>query len=150
LPTNLEIAPTVNRDEWRALNGVICRAGSPDPRKRFESAHAFARALQTVCPDLDAVAGKRGGSLLGRGTGVLAALLVLLLVVAAAGGYWLWRDNQLFVGRHGADLTDAREKGPDRSGDEVRDLKNDGQVMRPAIPPTVPKDADESVAGDPD
>ncbi len=150
LPTNLEIAPTVNRDEWRALNGVICRAGSPDPRKRFESAHAFARALQTVCPDLDAVAGKRGGSLLGRGTGVLAALLVLLLVVAAAGGYWLWRDNQFFVGRHGADLTDAREKGPDRSGDEVRDLENDGQVMRPAIPPIIPKDAEEPVAGDPD
>ncbi|MCB1077754.1 MAG: serine/threonine protein kinase, partial [Verrucomicrobiae bacterium] len=33
LPTNLELPPTVNRDEWRALNGVICRAGAPDPRK---------------------------------------------------------------------------------------------------------------------
>lgn len=50
LPTNLEIPPSVNRDEWRSLNTVICRAGSPDPRKRYESAFAFAKALREITP----------------------------------------------------------------------------------------------------
>ncbi|MCB1065527.1 MAG: SUMF1/EgtB/PvdO family nonheme iron enzyme [Verrucomicrobiae bacterium] len=48
LPTNMELPPTVNRDEWRALNGVICRAGAPDPRRRFESGEALAAALRRI------------------------------------------------------------------------------------------------------
>lgn len=48
LPTNLELPPTVNRDEWRALNAVICRAGAPDPRRRFENGAALAAALRRI------------------------------------------------------------------------------------------------------
>jgi len=48
LPTNLELPRTINRDDWRALNIVICRAGSPDPKKRFENADAFVAALDGV------------------------------------------------------------------------------------------------------
>ncbi|MDF1812696.1 MAG: bifunctional serine/threonine-protein kinase/formylglycine-generating enzyme family protein, partial [Verrucomicrobiales bacterium] len=50
LPTNHQLPPTVNRDEWRALNAVICRAGSPDPTKRFESGQAFSKALRRIRP----------------------------------------------------------------------------------------------------
>lgn len=135
LPTNLEIAPTVNRDEWRALNRVICRAGSPDPRKRFESAHAFARALQAVSADNDPGAGERREKFLDRGLGILATVLALVLVAAAAGGFWLWRDNQSFLGQHGTDLAEAREKASDPSGKEGDGDGNrpPGQVLRPAI-----------------
>lgn len=132
LPTNLEIPPTVNRDEWRALNGVICRAGSPDPRKRFESAHTLARALQAVCGDLSPVSGGARKSPFG----LVAGLLVTLLVLAGAGfgGYWLWRDNQSFLGKHGSDLA---ENG---TGESVPvgvegDGNTTGQVLRPAINP---------------
>ena len=51
LPTNMELPPTINRDEFRAINTVICRAGAPDARKRFESAHALKLALQKVLED---------------------------------------------------------------------------------------------------
>lgn len=133
LPTNLEIPPTVNRDEWRALNGVICRAGSPDPRKRFESAHALARALQAVCSELNPVgAGARKKSPLG----LVAVFLVTLLVLAGAGvgGYWLWRDNQSFLGKHGTDLAESG-KGESVSVGADGDGKTKGQVLRPAINP---------------
>ena len=121
LPTNLEIPPTVNRDEWRALNGVICRAGSPDPRKRYESAHAFAKALQGVCADLNQVNRRKKRPL-------VAAMVTLaifgMLSVAGYGGYWLWKDNQSFVGQYGTTLPSDKEL----SG-------NDGQVVRPPIGP---------------
>lgn len=48
LPTNLELSPTVNRDEWRMLNAVICRAGAPNARKRFSSAEAMVAALEEI------------------------------------------------------------------------------------------------------
>lgn len=48
LPTNMELPPTVNRDEWRSLNAVICRAGAPDPRRRFENGAALAAALRRI------------------------------------------------------------------------------------------------------
>ncbi len=48
LPTNHQLGPTVNRDEWRALNQVICRAGSPTPDRRFESGGAMANALGAI------------------------------------------------------------------------------------------------------
>ncbi len=50
LPSNHQLSPTVNRDEWRALNKVICQAGSPDPRKRFVSGQAFSHALRKIRP----------------------------------------------------------------------------------------------------
>lgn len=130
LPTNLEIPPTVNRDEWRALNGVICRAGSPDPRKRFESAHALARALQAVCGDLNPAPGVRRGSPLG----LVAGLLVTLLVLAAVGfgGYWLWRDNQSFLGKHGGELVVIGKQGAGLPGSEL-ETKGKGPALRPAI-----------------
>jgi eukaryotic-like serine/threonine-protein kinase len=135
LPTNLEIPPTVNRDEWRALNGVICRAGSPDPRKRFESAHSLARALQAVCSDLNP---DTGGVRKKSPHALIAGIFVSLLVLAGAGlgGYWLWRDNQSFLVKHGNDLAEngtgaslpvAREEGGDG--------KSKAQVLRPAINP---------------
>lgn len=132
LPTNLEIPPTVNRDEWRALNGVICRAGSPDPRKRFESAHALARALQAICGDLSPVSGGGGKSPLG----LVAGFLVTLLVLAGAGfgGYWLWRDNQSFLGKHGTDLAESG-KGESATVGADGDGKSKGEVLRPAINP---------------
>lgn len=148
LPTNLEIAPTVNRDEWRALNGVICRAGSPDPRKRFESAHALARALQVVSSDLNPAVGKGRKSPFSYSVGILAVLLVL--VVAGAGGYWLWRDNQSFLGQHGTDLAEVRENHLDPNGsDGSDDLESNGQVLRPAIQPPGQVGAVEEVVVDP-
>ena len=48
LPTNLELSPTVNRDEWRMLNAVICRAGAPNARKRYSSAESLVLALETI------------------------------------------------------------------------------------------------------
>jgi formylglycine-generating enzyme required for sulfatase activity len=133
LPTNLEIPPTVNRDEWRALNGVICRAGSPDPRKRFESAHTFARALQAICGELNpAGGGARKKSLLGLVAGILVTLLVL--AGAGVGGYWLWRDNQSFLGKHGTDLAESGKGEPVSVGAEG-DGKTKRQVLRPGINP---------------
>lgn len=95
LPTNMEIPPTVNRDEWRALNTVICRAGSPDPRKRFETAGAFAKALQSVIglPEEYTSQGNPGGTVAATGLGIL-----FLILIAAVGGvgWWLWNDHQKF------------------------------------------------------
>jgi serine/threonine protein kinase len=122
LPTNLEIPPSVNRDEWRALNAAICRAGSPDPRKRFDSAREFARALETVCSTpWKAPEPKRG--VLPALFGTFAALGVLAL--AGGGGYWLWLDHQSFVGEHGPLLAE-RGKGVNGSG------------IRPAVGPVGP------------
>lgn len=124
LPTNLEIPPTVNRDEWRALNGVICRAGSPDPRKRYESAHGFAKALQSVCADLNPLEGKKKRPLIL----VLGSLFIFALVSAAGfGGYWIWRDNQSFVGRHDTPLLSDGNLS-----------KGEGMVVRTPIAPTGP------------
>jgi serine/threonine protein kinase len=99
LPTNLEIPPTVNRDEWRALNGVICRAGSPDPRKRYDSAHSFALALRQVI-DVN-VPGNRRSKRQGKDKGgafgkFVATSLILVLLAGGGVGYWLWKDNQSF------------------------------------------------------
>jgi len=132
LPTNLEIGPTVNRDEWRALNGAICRAGSPDPRKRFESAHTLARALQAVCGDLNPLSGGGKKSPLGLVAGILTTLLVL--GAAGLGGYWLWTDNQSFVGKHGTDLAENAEDRTD-PGAKGGEGTATGQVLRPAIGP---------------
>lgn len=108
LPTNLEIPPSVNRDEWRALNAVICRAGSPDPRKRYESAGALIRALETVCAvPWKAPQPKR--SALPALFGTVAALGIL--GIAGFGGWWLWQDNQKFVEQHGNLLSDNDEPG---------------------------------------
>ena len=93
LPTNHELSPTVNRDEWRSLNTVICRAGSPDPRKRFESGLAFGEALRQIRPHQFPAYGQLGG-----GSGkrpVLGKLLIgssiVGLVVALAAVLFLWQ-----------------------------------------------------------
>ena len=92
LPTNLEIAPTVNRDEWRALNSAICRAGSPDPTKRYETAYAFAGALRRIIgaaePDL------QPGSSVGKTAWISLAVVAVTLIVA--GSFWLFADRQNF------------------------------------------------------
>lgn len=101
LPTNLEIPPTVNRDEWRALNGVICRAGSPDPRKRYESAHAFALALRQVL-DVNLPGGKKAGrepkrEKKGFSFAKFVGVSFLLVLLGGAGAaYFLWKDSLNF------------------------------------------------------
>lgn len=81
LPTNLELPPTVNRDEWRALNAVICRAGAPDPRRRFENGAALAAALRRIVePQGETSAGWRRH--LSRAAVVLVAALAGATAVA--------------------------------------------------------------------
>ncbi len=106
LPTNMEIPPTVNRDEWRSLNAVICRAGSPDVRKRYDSAHSLALALrevnqQSLLGSIGRRSGTRGGP--GKKVGV-AALVLLLLAGLSYGGYWLWSDYQDFLNENGRQI----------------------------------------------
>jgi hypothetical protein len=96
LPTNLELPRTVNRDQWRALNNVICRAGAPDPKKRFETAESFVAALGGVTAGKD---GLRSGSATenGRGSGGSRAVMVAaLLVLLAAVGFGGWKLSQVF------------------------------------------------------
>ncbi|MEM7600577.1 MAG: SUMF1/EgtB/PvdO family nonheme iron enzyme [Verrucomicrobiota bacterium] len=115
LPTNLEIPPTVNRDHWRKLNAVVCRAGSPDPRKRYPSAAAFSRALiDVVGGDSDPMSARQKG-----GWGKWVAALIFLMVFGAAGygGYWLWKDQQKFFEENRETLSNR----PDDSGAEERD-----------------------------
>lgn len=123
LPTNLEIPPTVNRDQWRKLNGVICRAGSPDPRKRYETAHAFSMALRGVLGEAAGEGKSRRPR--PRGNGVAAALAWLVTItifsVVGVGGYWLWKDNQAFfdknANRFGEGGKEEGKGGPPDSGE---------------------------------
>lgn len=114
LPTNLEIPPSVNRDEWRSLNAVICRAGSPDPRKRYESAHGFVRALETVC----AVSWKAPQPKRHFLPALFGTVAVLgLLAIVGATGWWLWQDKQNFVAHHSVLLSDSGDsKGVNGAG----------------------------------
>lgn len=132
LPTNLEIPRSVNRDEWRSLNGVICRAGSPDPRKRYESAFAFAKALRDVTPvSWKAPEPRRSGVAAFFGFVAVAGLIALV----GGGGYWLWRDRENFSQKHGPDLADSGKKGSttgSKSG-------VNGSGLRPVVtPPPLP------------
>lgn len=116
LPTNLEIPPTVNRDEWRSLNGVICRAGSPDPAKRYDSAHSFALALRGVITMNLPGGGRKRRS----GVGILVTLVLLLFFAAAGfGGYWLWKDTQSFVDENAELLVSSGKGRPGGSGSEA-------------------------------
>ena len=94
LPTNHELAPTVNRDQWHKLNAVICRAGSPDPRKRFESGMAFSEALRCVLLDEASLKEtrreERGDSFFGK---FVAITLATGLIIALAAGLFLWKDS---------------------------------------------------------
>jgi eukaryotic-like serine/threonine-protein kinase len=142
LPTNLEIPPSVNRDEWRALNAVICRAGSPDPRKRYESAAVFVLALETVCAaPWKAPAPRRSFASALFGT---VAVLGLLGIVGFA-GYWLWKDNESFIAQHGPLLSDAGAKGVNGAGlrtpIEVKPIENGG--ANPVESPTQEGRVDE-------
>jgi eukaryotic-like serine/threonine-protein kinase len=136
LPTNLEIPPTVNRDEWRALNGIICRGGSPDPRKRFESAHALAKALRGVCQDLNRPEERERKSPLAA---LLGTFVILALTgIIAGGGNWLWRDNQSFFGKHGETIASVERNGKglnDPSGQPLKPIEEivveEGAVLTP-------------------
>ncbi|MEO0416632.1 MAG: PEGA domain-containing protein, partial [Verrucomicrobiota bacterium] len=92
LPTNHEIAPTVNRDDWRELNTVICRGGSPDPRKRFENGSDFSRALSGI-KDRSAAIGKKAPS---QGLGFMGKMLIgaaiIGLVVVIGGIGFLFKE----------------------------------------------------------
>lgn len=114
LPTNLEIPPTVNRDEWRSLNGVICRAGSPDSRKRYDSAHLFAKALANVT-GLDSGDSKKGSSSVGKKL-VMALLMLALFAGIGYGGFWLWKDNASFLATNGGSFV-FNEGGKEKGGD---------------------------------
>ncbi len=108
LPTNLEIPPTVNRDQWRKLNGVICRAGSPDPRKRYETAHLFANALREVISSESQITESKGKRRRSNGFGI-AATLLLLLIGAGFLGFWVWKDTQSFVETNSGQLNGQEE-----------------------------------------
>ena len=117
LPTNLEIPPTVNRDEWRSLNGVICRAGSPDPGKRYDSAHSFALALRGVITSNIPGSGKKSGV----GKKVLLTLFVLAKLGGFGyGGFWIWKDTQSFVDENSNLIAENREKAKSGVKDEVK------------------------------
>jgi len=75
LPTNLELSPTVNRDEWRMLNSVICRAGAPNARKRYSSAESLVVALEAVKAQEE----KSEARWYGRAWMTAAAMFVLFL-----------------------------------------------------------------------
>lgn len=139
LPTNLEIPPTVNRDEWRALNSVICRAGSPDPSKRYDSAHSFALALRGVISSNIPGARKKSRA----GVGVLVTLLILgILGGVGYGGYWLWKDTQSFVDEN-SNLFVSNENG---TGQEPETTEPEYPVIEnPVEEPEDPNNAE----GDP-
>lgn len=99
LPTNLELPRTINRDDWRALNIVICRAGSPDPKKRFENADAFVAALDGISKTQNVMpAGKRRTAW----TFAMAAVLALIL------GLVTWVFIRAFPS-DGGDLANTRD-----------------------------------------
>ncbi len=108
LPTILELPPTVNRDHWRRLNAVICQAGAPDPKKRYDSAASLVQALRDSIDFHGSPSrnqSKRHGKVLFRS--FLAAVL-LLLVGACFGGVWLWKDLKTFsdtTSNSGAEIT---------------------------------------------
>ncbi len=78
LPTNLELSPTVNRDEWRMLNTVICRAGAPNARKRYSSAESLVVALENIREQEE----KSEARWHGRAWMAVAAIFVLFLAGA--------------------------------------------------------------------
>jgi hypothetical protein len=103
----------VNRDEWRALNAVICRAGSPDPRKRYESAAVFVLALEAVC----AAPWKAPEPRRSFASALFGTVAVLgLLGILGGAGYWLWKDKESFVAQHSTLLSDAGAKGVNGAG----------------------------------
>lgn len=85
LPTNMELPVTMNRDEWRALNSVICRAGAPDARKRYETGGAFSAVLRAVISQEETGA---------TGIGKYVAVATALAAILAAGGFFAWKQFQ--------------------------------------------------------
>ncbi len=81
LPTNLELSPTVNRDEWRMLNAVICRAGAPNARKRYSSAESLTLALEAVREEEEKSEARW------HGRAWMAAALLFVLFLGGAGAF---------------------------------------------------------------
>ena len=132
LPTNLELPRTVNRDRWRALNNVICRAGAPDPKKRFETAESFVAALGGVTADDDGADGAAGNGKRGRGGSVrtvMVAVVLLLLIVVGVGG---WKLSQVFSPEDQQELVDnGKSKGNGNGNGKGEDRNEDtGAVGR--------------------
>lgn len=88
LPTNLELPPTINRDEWRALNAVICRAGAPDPRRRYENGLALAAALKRIMGESPSSGAQRN-----RAGLMVAAALAFLAMGAGAYAFFNGVDS---------------------------------------------------------
>lgn len=93
LPTNHQLAPTVDRDQWRALNGVICKAGSPDPKKRFETGLGFSEALQGIRPDSPTHSSRASQGKNGKNLALFGGSILLLVIAAALVASFLLRDN---------------------------------------------------------
>ncbi|MEM9016564.1 MAG: SUMF1/EgtB/PvdO family nonheme iron enzyme [Verrucomicrobiota bacterium] len=142
LPTNLEIPPTVNRDEWRSINAVICRAGSPDPRKRFDTAHSFALALREVV-GVDA-----GGRRQRKSKGGVAAVFATLIIFGAVAGigYWLWQDTKEFRDQNSTLLAQTDQE----AGDESASTQVNKPVVEPETEPESTTDESPEVEMPPD
>ncbi|MCB1229960.1 MAG: SUMF1/EgtB/PvdO family nonheme iron enzyme [Verrucomicrobiae bacterium] len=111
LPTNMELPPTVNRDEWRALNAVVCRAGAPDPRRRFESAEAFAQALRRITQP---VSGRQNS----WGKLLRAAAMLMAAAVLGAAGYSAYRQyGEIPKPAPPVDLSGNQDSGNPGSGE---------------------------------
>lgn len=134
LPTNLEIPPTVNRDEWRALNNVICRAGSPDPKKRYDSAPALARALRDV---VNSSGSRRGGSRRKVARVILPIVAVAVLGAVGIGVFWVWKDRQKF-NETNSDLLATQDQMQEGITDD------DIPFVRPDVIETMPGEADST------
>lgn len=139
LPTNLELPRTINRDDWRALNIVICRAGSPDPKKRFENADAFVAALDGIFRSENAKPAEKKRTVWALG------MAVILLVVIGLGA---WVVIRAFPS-DGGELSNSDDpKGPQMSepSDASTPLTIAGQPK--ILPNTAPVFQDSSTPGD--
>ncbi len=146
LPTNLELPRTINRDDWRALNIVICRAGSPDPKKRFESADVFVAALDGISKS-----GSKAAPAKKRTTWAVG-MVVMLAAVLSLGA---WAFIRAFPS-DGGDLSKSNEpKGPQLSepsdGSTPLTLAGQPKILPGSAPvfqdPSAPDDSPDTTPG---
>lgn len=148
LPTNHELPPTVNRDEWRALNTVICRGGAPDPRKRFDTAMAFAKALRQVRPGEFAESGipaaVERNPLVGRMLFVSSIVGLALTVLVLGVVFWngMMKGEEITesppeVEERTVEVVEKAEVAPVTIG-EVEDPPETTEEMLQPVPPPPP------------
>jgi len=140
LPTNLELPRTINRDDWRALNIVICRAGSPDPKKRFENADAFVAALDSISRSQTTMPPEKRRTVWALG---LAVTLVAVL------GFGAWAFIRAFPSNGGvlSNSSDPKARQSSEPGDGPAALTLAGQSEIP--PESAPVFQDSSTPGNP-